>query len=84
MKKHKYSGFDDMQIIRVLDKLEKASAIDIRPTIILMHPKFFLDWFTSKQPLFFPPKDEFKFGSFQIKITPLVRTWGIITEPYGI
>ena len=75
---------DELHLIRVLDRLDKASAIDIYPTIILMHPDVFIEWVKRKHPEFYPAKDELKYGRFKIKITPLVETWGIIAEPHDI
>ncbi len=76
------TAFDEMAIIRALDQLERASAIDLLPKKIIMHPDFFSKWVQNKHPEFYPPTQELKFGSTALKISTQVKTWGIMMEPY--
>ncbi len=76
------TAFDDMKIVRALDDLDRASAIEIHPKSIIMHPEFFSKWVSDKHPEFFPATKELKFGNIPLKISTQVKTWGILTEPY--
>ncbi len=84
VKKKEFTAFDEMAIIRALDSLERASAIDIHPKSVVMHPDFFSKWVSDKHPEFFPATQELKFGRVPLKISTQVETWGILTEPYNI
>jgi len=75
-------GFDELEIIRTLERIERATAIGVRVSKILMHPEFFTDWITTKHPDFFPPKNELKFGVYPLKITNHVKKWGLVIESY--
>ena len=80
----KTTAFDDMKIVRALDDLDRASAIEVHPKSIIMHPEFFSKWVSDKHPEFFPATKELKFGNIPLKISTQVETWGILTEPYNI
>ena len=69
---------DGIKRSRLLQQLETASALDIHPTGLLLHPKYMESFVRDHGDMYNMAQ---KYYGMDIILTTKVKTWGFVIEP---